>query len=95
MAFSLKLGVGTLFGMHALNVTGRVGMVMERSLILCSVHTRGVNRSPKISELRKCPNTIRTLVGHPIFSWTSFGQAISCRKFHAFHDLIGLWSANQ
>ena len=51
------------------------------------VPIRGVNRSPKILDLRKCPNPIRTSVGHPIFSWTIFGQAISYNKFLAFFDL--------
>ena len=53
---------------------------------------RGVNRSPKFLDLRKCPNPIRTSVGHPIFSWTIFGQNFSCSKFYAFVDALGLWS---
>ena len=46
-----------------------------------SVSTRGVNWSPKILDLRKCPNPVRASVDHPIFSWTIFEQAISHSKF--------------
>ena len=51
------------------------------------VLTRVVNRSPKILDLRKCPNPIRISVGHQIISWTIFGQDISYSKFHAFSTL--------
>ena len=55
---------------------------------------RGVNRSPKISDLQKCPNPIRTSVGYPTFSWTIFGQAISHIKYHAFSTPYGLMEHN-
>ena len=57
--------------------------------------SRGVNRSPKILDLRKCPNLIRTSVGHLIFSLTIFEQVISYSKFHAFFDPLGLWCTIQ
>ena len=38
-------------------------------------------------DLRKCLNPIRTSVGHPVFSWTIFGQGINCSKIHAFFTL--------
>ena len=38
--------------------------------------TRGENRSPKISDLRKSAGPFRILVGLPIVSWKIFGQAI-------------------
>ena len=56
--------------------------------------TRGVNRRPKIVDLRKCPNPIRTLVGHLIFSWAIFGQAISHGKFHALFHPCGIMEHN-
>ena len=56
------------------------------------IPTRGVNRSPIFSDLRKSPSPIRNSVGQPIFSWTMFWQAISYSKAHAFLDLIGLWT---
>ena len=59
------------------------------------VGTEGVNRSFKISDLRKSPSPFRTSVGQPIFSWTFLGQAISYSKAHSFIDLIGLWTIIQ
>ena len=54
------------------------------------ISDRGVNRNPKILDLRKCPKPIQTSVGHPIFTWTVFGTAINYNKFRAFFDPIGL-----
>ena len=49
-----------------------------------AVYAGGVNWSPTILDLRKCQNPIRTSVGHPTFSWTVFGQAMSYSTFYAF-----------
>ena len=55
--------------------------------VILSATSRSVTWSPKILDLRKCPNPIRTSLGHQIFSGTIFGQYISYSKFHAFSTL--------
>ena len=64
-----------------------LGTPINTALCPGSVGIRDGNRSPKISDLRKCPNPIRTSVGHPIFSWTIFGRAISLTNSTHFSTL--------
>ena len=52
---------------------------------------RGINRSPKISDLRKSASPIWTSDGPPVFSWIIFGQA----KVTCFLNHIGLWTTIQ
>ena len=65
-----------------------------RQIKYLELYTRGVNRSPKILDLRKCPNPIRNSVGHLIFSWKVF-RVINYSKFHAFFDPMGTGCTNQ
>ena len=51
------------------------------------VTTRRGNRSPNILDLLKSPSPIRTSAGQAIFSWATFGQAISFSRFTHFSTL--------
>ena len=68
----------------ASNSDGTVGPGQIKYLEL---YTRGVNRSPKILDLRKCPNPIRNSVGHLIFSWKVFFGSLIIATFTLFSTL--------
>ena len=74
-------------------LVGNPAVLLDRNWAIRIVGTRGVNRSPKILDLRESSNPIRTSVGQPIFPWTIFGQVIIAKHTHS--RPLCLWSTIQ